>query len=206
MVQEGAKLPNNGPPHLIRETNTVPVPDPTLLTTQQLLGAVQALRELLETKISAADKRIDNNVDIISRLELRVIEEVGHLRELHNEKFRGITVQFTERDIRVEETSRSSKIAVDAALQAAKEAVGEQNKSNALAIAKSENATTKQLDQLSQVMTTVQKSMDDKISDVKERMIEGVGRSTGHNDAWGYFVGAVGVLLAIAAIILRAHV
>ena len=40
------------------------------------------------------------------------------------------------------------EVAVDAALQAAKEAVGEQNKSNALAIAKSEATFTKQIDQI----------------------------------------------------------
>src|SRR5580658_3724506 len=67
--------------------------------------------------------------------------------------FAGIQTQFIERDTRVEQTAKGSKEALDAALQAAKEAVGEQNKSNSVAIAKSEAATNKQMDQLSANIT-----------------------------------------------------
>jgi len=73
-------------------------------------------------------------------------------------------------------------VAVDAALQAAKEAVGEQNKSSALAIAKSETSTTKQIDQLVAQIASQTKNFDDKIGDVKERLTRIEGGAVGHKD------------------------
>jgi len=40
-----------------------PVPDPTLLTTQQLLRELAALRELLETRIGALDRLLSRRMD-----------------------------------------------------------------------------------------------------------------------------------------------
>ena len=40
-----------------------PVPDPTLLTTQQLLRELAALRELLETRINALDRLLSRRMD-----------------------------------------------------------------------------------------------------------------------------------------------
>ena len=93
-----------------------------------------------------------------------------NLKTLHQEKFDSIATQFQERDTRTEQTSRDSKVAVDAALQAAKEAVGEQNKSNALAIAKSEATFTKQIDQIGVLVTSMGKGFDDKVDDIKSRL------------------------------------
>lgn len=87
-----------------------PDPDPTQLTTQQLLREIALTRELFDSQMSG-------------------------LRELHQEKFHSIEIQFTERDKRASDSARDSKTAVDAALQAAKEAVG-----------KSEVSTTKQIE------------------------------------------------------------
>jgi tetrahydromethanopterin S-methyltransferase subunit B len=60
--------------------------------------------------------------------------------------------------------------ASDSIIAAAKEAVGEQNKSSALAIAKSEAATTKQIDQVGSQLTVAAASLTDKIDDTKERI------------------------------------
>ena len=140
-----------------------------------------------------------------------VSASVRHLQELHAERFNSIGTQFLERDTRAEQTSRDSKVAVDAALQAAKEAVGEQNKSSALAIAKSEAGTTKQIDQivvlintttksLSDLLTTTTTSLNDKIEDMKSRLTTIEGRSKASGDVWGYVVGAIGVFIAMAAL------
>jgi hypothetical protein len=120
----------------------------------------------------------------------------------HEEKFNSVQVQFAERDTRTEQTSKDSKVAVDAALQAAKEAVGEQNKSSTLAIAKSEAATTKQIDQISVIINTMAKGLDDKIDDIKTRLTSIEGRAKGLGDGWGYLVGAIGTLIAIAGVIM----
>jgi hypothetical protein len=103
-------------------------------------------------------------------------EQLAQLKQLHQEKFDSIAVQFAERDTRTEQTAAGVKIAVDAALQAAKEAVAEQNRSFALATGKSETATMKQIDALGLAIQTANKGLDDKIADMKDRLtrIEGM--------------------------------
>lgn len=238
--------------------NRTPEPDPTVLTTEQLLravrgetdlfnaklvglekefkatqeslssmradtreaakNAVECLKEVIEARMNASDKAITLIQDAVDRSP-----SVTEVYAKFSEKFESIQTQFEERDTRTEQTSRDSKVAVDAALQAAKEAVGEQNKSSALAIAKSEAATTKQIDQIQVLIATMQKGlddkfgtlqkgMDDKINDLKDRIgviekngLNGITRieshSKGLSDGWGYIVGAGGVVVALIAII-----
>jgi len=209
----------------------IPIPDPTILTTQQLVGAVSSLREILEARIFGMEKLIEqlvkqehglntlieNKLEALTQIQnekfrsieiqfkerdtrneqttrdnrlavdaaLQAAKEAGaaidektaHLQALHGERFHSISTQFIERDVRTEQTSRDSKVAVDAALQAAKEAVGEQNRSSALAIAKSEAATVKQIDQQGLLIQTATGALNDKIEDIKDRLtrIEGMG-------------------------------
>jgi hypothetical protein len=123
------------------------------------------------------------------------------LQELHDEKFNSIQKQFTERDTRTEQTYKDSKVAVDAALQAAKETVGEQNRSAALSIAKSETSTNKQIDQLGVLITTTVQGLNDKIDDLKERLTRLEGHTAGSKDTstdWRT------VLLPFACLILGA--
>ena len=230
---------------------SVPVPDPTLLTTQQLIREIQSLREILEAKIAGNSNRIDNlerlfvekihcveeqygerfkgiqlqfderdtrteqttrdsRVAIDAALQAAKeaaasgVEKTAHLQTLHDEKFRSIAVQFLERDVRTEQTSRDSKVAVDAALQAAKEAVGEQNRSSALAIAKSETATVKQIDQMQVLLQTATAGLESKISDLKDRMtgLESSIRGQGEQrvetrDLQTNVVGIVGLVIGI---------
>lgn len=213
-----------------RHGNSRPVPDPTLLTTQQLLRemgnlkeviftrldgmdraillfqenltrvptdtdkqiarlqelqeektraaatSVELIRDVLQTRLDGMDKAIRLLQDTADRLPIRIDEKIASLSDVHEEKFRSIAVQFVERDVRTEQTSRDSKVAVDAALQAAKEAVAEQNRSSALAISKSEAGTVKQIDQQGLLIQTATSALDGKITDVKERLtrIEGV--------------------------------
>jgi hypothetical protein len=192
-----------------------PVPDPTILTTQQLLREILATRELLEAKIAGNHDMIDmrlHGIDVgIGQLwtvndttPRQVDVKIDMLRHLHDEKFRSIEIQFRERDARFEQSNRDGKTAIDAALQAAKEAVGEQNKSAALAIAKSETATIKQIDAQAALIQTASRATDGKIEDIKERLSrieqsveKGIGRSQGA----GLVAGGMGqVIAAIAAI------
>jgi len=123
-----------------------------------------------------------------------------------------IQTQFKERDTRVEQTAKASKEALDAALQAAKEAVGEQNKSNSVSIAKSEATTLKQIDGLAGSITALATTLNDKIDDLKERLTVIEGRASGDietraagrersNDVLGWVFGAFGILTAIATAI-----
>ena len=216
-------------PDVAAEMGTnIPIPDPSLMTTRQLQREIFGLRELVETRIvslesanalirgiietrlDGMDKAIRLLQDTADKFPARIDEKIGALRDVHEqrfssildshaEKFSSIQTQFKERDVRTEQSSKDSKVAVDAALQAAKEAVGEQNKSSALAIAKSESATTKQIDQLAILINTQQKGFDDKIGDVKDRINRMEGKSTGMAAGWGYLIGAIGAFIAFAA-------
>ncbi len=189
---------------------TVPDPDPTMLTTAQLDRAINGLRDLLTaerlgqreiftTRLDDMDRAKDLLREKIDAMPDEFEKLVAGLRTLHDEKFRSIQVQFAERDVRTEQSAKDSKVAVDAALQAAKEAVGEQNKSSSLAIAKSETATTKQIDQLGVLISTTAKGVDDKIDDIKQRLTTIEGRANGVTTTQE--VGRSNIGLIISAVI-----
>lgn len=210
---------------LAMRANRTPKQDPSELTRLAVLEAkaaareiVGALREVLETKIDgrgqAVDQRfagMDKAIQLLQAMRdqghVEVEAKISALRILHEEKFHSIDKQFAERDVRTETSASQVKIAVDAALQAAKEAVAEQNRSSAASISKSELATTKQIDGQGMLITNSTKSLDDKISDVKERLTRLEGVKSGVNeqqDRTGAFIIGVSIVLAtvIAAITL----
>lgn len=213
----------------------VPIPDPSILTTKQLEREIAQLRELLEgkltigvtnneatkkiieTRLEGMDKAIKLVQDGADKLPFRIDEKIQSLKDVqlekldaltntHSEKFSSIQTQFRERDVRTEQSSKDSKVAVDAALQAAKEAVGEQNKSSALAIAKSEASTTKQIDQITVLIANMTKAFDDKIGDVKDRLTRIEGESSGGRNMWGYVFGGIMLLIAVATFLVKTRV
>jgi hypothetical protein len=223
---------NNPPQHQDSRGENIPIPDPSLATTRQLYREILSLRELLEVKLNSAgndaalirniietrldgmDKAIKLLQDTADEFPARIDEKITALREVqeqkmvaleskHGEKFSSIYTQFKERDVRTDQSSKDSKVAVDAALQAAKEAVGEQNKSSALAIAKSESATTKQIDQLGVLIHQMDKAFDDKIADLKDRMTRIEGSRSGASSLWGILGGAIALLISIILLGLR---
>jgi len=136
-------------------------------------------------------------------IDSAITAAVGRLQELHSEKFESIATQFKERDIRTEQTSRDNKVAIDAALQAQKEAVGKQNESNSQAIAKSEAAFIKQIDQIGILITTMGIATDGKISDIKERLTTIEGIKKGGTDAWAYIISIASIAVAVLAVIFK---
>src|SRR5580700_6126793 len=114
--------------------STVPIPDPTTLTTQQMTREIAALKELftaqleslgteIKTRLDGMDKAIDLVRLAASLLPDHVDEKIDALRQVQDEKCNSIQTQFHERDVRTEQSGKDAKTAVDAALQAAKEAV-----------------------------------------------------------------------------------
>ena len=186
--QPGKDAPN-------RSSDSFPRPDPTVLTTQQLLRELGSVREIIEARLNGMDKAIV--------LIQHAVDKTPTISEIYaevKEKFAGIQIQFRERDTRTEQTSRDSKVAVDAALQAAKELGNEQNKSSAQAIQKSEASTTKQIDQQGEMIRQMEKTFEGKINDLKEVISVMEGHSKGLGDGWGYLVGAFGFLATLWAI------
>ena len=199
----------------------VPRPDPSDRTTQLVDAATAALREIIEARLDAMDKAT-------VLLDTQRAGEIKHLQELHDEKFTsidrsladrdktidqqftdsytGMTLRFSERDVRGERESRDNKIAVDAAFAAAKEAVAEQNKSSALAISKSEAATTKQIDAQAVATDSKFKATDDKIDDLKARLDRGEGSDRGSRATWDGILPVVSILIALTvAVVLIIH-
>ena len=175
------------------------VADPTPLTTQQILREIFNLRELFEAKDAVAKTRFDAMDKAILLLQAfadrtpttkDVQHETATLREVIFEKIDAIKSQFVQLDAQTEKASRDVKSAVDAAFAAAKEAVAEQNKSNAASITKSEASFTKQIDEQSKRMDsiaqnatektdTVKATADEKIDDIRQRMTAMEARTAG---------------------------
>src|ERR1039458_8242705 len=106
---------NGGPPRV----------DPTILTTDMVNAAKEDLRREMASEKIVAETNLKS-------LRIEVMSEIRRVNDVTDQKFDSVRGQFEERDVRVEQTALSGRISLDAALAAAKEAVGEQNKSNTL--------------------------------------------------------------------------
>ncbi|CAB4192757.1 hypothetical protein UFOVP1244_81 [uncultured Caudovirales phage] len=132
---------------------------------------------------------------------------VDGLKTYHGESLDVVSHRFEILEKDIDRRSADNKIAVDNAFLAAKEAVSEQNKSNNLAISKSEVAFADQIRQLGVNIQTMNNAVSDKIDDVKDRInilerttkaVEGHGR--GVSDMWGWIAGFIGVFATIVTL------
>jgi hypothetical protein len=140
---------------------------------------VAQLRELLEARFDGMDQAIRLNAEIIDRVPAERDMAIKHLEELHDEKFGSIALQFAERDVRSQQASEGAKQALDAALLAQKELVAQQNEANSAAAAKAEASFTKQIDQIGTIIQTLEKALDARITELKERIDRGEGSTAG---------------------------
>lgn len=179
-----------------------PIPDPTLLTTQQLLRELHTLREILEARMEGMDRAQAMLQALVDRVPTDVAMKIGQLRELVEEKFRGVHTQLAERDARLTQDRATARAALDTALQAAKELLAEQYRAAGTAVNKSEAAISKQIDQQATQMATTTNAMESKITDLKDRLTRIEGRGSGFTASWGIAVALVGMLLGIGGILL----
>ncbi len=140
---------------------------------------VRQLRELLETRLDGMDRAIRLHAEIIDRVPAERDMAIKHLADLHDEKFASIALQFAERDVRSEQATEGAKQALDAALLAQKELVAQQNEANSAAAAKAEASFTKQIDQIGTIIQTLEKALDARITELKERIDRGEGTTAG---------------------------
>lgn len=182
-----------------------PVPDPTKLTTDAVATALTQVRReiaaledglrreidnrtaIVNTRFDANDKATDLRIGVIAStpdvLRGEIKEAIAHLKALHEERFSAIQQQFTERDVRGEQEKKASKEALDAALLAQKESVSQQNDANTTAAAKTELNFTKQNDQTAVLIATLEKSLSDRLTELKERIDRGEGQGQGESAA-----------------------
>jgi hypothetical protein len=149
--------------------------------------------DVIETRLSGMDEAVRLIASWRERLPAEVKDAVSQLEAVGLERFRtidqrfktmderfsgleaalvalkeGNTLQFKERDTRSERESRDNKVAVDAAFAAQKEAASEQNKSNTLAIDKSEKATAETLNKQADLFKSTTDALGGRIEDTKQ--------------------------------------
>ncbi len=183
----------------------IPVPDPSTLTIDLLRRELAALREIIETRLSAMDQAtalqaaglkdliefgVDSRAHLIADIDRQMSAQreylVGRIEQIMAvgaERFDSINNRFEDRDERIRTLAEHSQNALEAAIKSAAEAVAEQNRANNLAVGKSEVATQKQIDSLITNMGTSIKSLEDKISDLRTRLDSGEGIGLGKADA-----------------------
>jgi hypothetical protein len=157
--------------------DSTPTPDPTVLTTEALIRAVNAERDYVDGRVAVLEQRL-HAIDVatrllnetVNRVPTDVQREVSHLTGLMDERLRSIGLQFAERDTRQEREARDNKLAVDAAFAAQEKQAAAQNKANAEAIGKSEIATSETIRNLTALLNTTGAGLGDKIDDLKERV------------------------------------
>jgi hypothetical protein len=160
-----------------------PIPDPTALTTEASIRMEAMIRNLITS-------------------------EIAHQNDLFSEKLTRVESQFSMLETRTSEQKSDMKAALDAALAAQKEGVASQTAFFKENVTKSETATTERIKGLETLLATSSKSTDDKIGDLKDRLIAIEAVKLGNvegaehvrssaNAIWGYFVGAAGIVLAL---------
>lgn len=150
----------------------IPVPDPSVLTTDIVNVAKEDLRREGQTMQQWHDA-------VINGLRIELMGEIKRLSDIESERLLRIDQRFEERDERTDQIAQLGRISLDAALAAAKEAVGEQNKSNALSITKSENSMKEQVNANANQTSTRLDALADKIEDMKGRIDRGEGGQNG---------------------------
>jgi len=174
-------------PQPMMSTEIKPMPDPTILTTEQLLREINGVTALLRSELAALEKVRDSKFDAVAR-EFQLIEE------------------------RRQEQKVDTKTAVDAALAAAEKAFRDQTANQEKAIQKSETASIEQAKQQNATFTASLQAQADTLSDVKSRVGAIEARALGaaenrtqhqqSNAGMWAVVGGVGGLILLAIVIL----
>lgn len=177
--------------------SNVPIPDPSVLTTEQLRRELGALRDIIETRLDAMDRSTSVFTENLQRVPTDVDKQVGNLRDLHEQKFIGVERQFVERDVRSAGAQTAAQLAVNAALSAQKEAAATQNDAAAAAISKSEIATAKQIDSILALMASNTRAIDDKIASINGRLDRGEGGQRQESSSQSTIIAIAAVVVSL---------
>jgi hypothetical protein len=168
----------------------------------------KAEQQLQEAIYKAQDGHKADIEGIEKRVNASIADQVNFLRDLLGEKFGGVQNQFSERDIRTDQNAVNTKVAVDAALQAAEKAVGKQQESFSAATDKSEASMAKQMDQQREMMAAMRSEVNSKFDDrdkstdeLRARLGQIEGRGAGLHSGWVILIGATGAVGVVIAIL-----
>lgn len=172
------------------QRGSVPVPDPTKLTTDAVTKLESQLKELFGVRFEKIDKELERLSDALDTRPAAIVKDIGHLHDLMAERFNGIAEQFRGRDK-----------AVESALAAQKESVREQNKANLDAAAKSEAGFEKRIEGIAATINAQNKATEDRIGDIKDRLTAIESVKVGSGDTMKWIFGGLAALAAIVAIL-----
>lgn len=174
---------------------------------------ILALRELLENRFVGAEHDIEETRKAVEARENIVEKQIAHaqamsfgkveeLSSVTNEKFFGVAAQFAERDTRTDQRAGDTKLAVDAAFAAAKEAT-----------AKIEAGFTKQIDAMINIIDTKTANLAGGLGDLKDRMTAMENRTVGmvsandvnrkdNTDSRALIFSVIGMVVGISSVAL----
>lgn len=191
---------------------SVPHPDPTSLTTEQLFRALANLRELMEAHLESIKVRIDSmdkasellhvNLETVVRphdldaLRDLLVARIERSDVVAGEKFSGIGTLFVELDKRNSQLKIAGDTAIAAAMAAAEKAVGENNKSFSASVAKSEATTGDALRSLDNQLKTEIRATNDKVSTIASRQDRNEGGSASLIAVGSAAVAAISLFIA----------
>jgi hypothetical protein len=187
------------------DRNNAPVIDPTRNVLDLVTAAIKRQDDIRDVLVSTFTDRLDVVVkhvdDVLTMRSTHAQEMTSALNERVDEKFKSVDMQLAliERQ-RVEQKADTQK-AVDAALAAQKEAVREQTTASDLAIGKSENAMTKQVDQQGVTFATAIQGTERVLQDLKDRVTRIESVKQGSTDGRSALIAIVSVFVSVLSLI-----
>lgn len=148
----------------------IPVPDPSLRTTEQIDRAVKARTDLAVAQLDTIRQRLDDMDKAneilsanVTRVPTDVDKQVGSLKELHGVRFAAVDKQFELLEKQTIREGAANALALAAALSAQKEAAAESKKASDLATDKSAKTTSDAIDKLAELVNVTINALTVKI-------------------------------------------
>lgn len=153
------------------QVETKPNPDPTIATNEAVERAMKSERDYVDGQIAILVERLTGidratmlRVQAIDHMPAQIVVEVNRLETLFESQLNSLAARTAE------QKADTTKALTDA-LAAQKEAVASQTASSEKSITKSETATTERIKGVEALLATTAKSTDDKIGDLKDRIV-----------------------------------
>ena len=118
----------------------------------------------------------------LTSLNERVTALVVARSEVDHERFASVDLRFKERDIRFDKSAKDHQIAIDLAL----------------------SSSVRQIEQMTSALTALTKSFDERVNDMKDRLISMEAGKDGVGKALGWIIAAAGLVIA-SGIALVSH-
>lgn len=119
----------------------------------------------------------------LTSLNERITALVAARSEVDHERFSAVDLRFKERDIRFDQSAKDHQIAIDLAL----------------------SSSLRQIEQMTGALTAITKSFDERVGDMKDRLIAMEAGKDGSGKAIGWLIAIFGLIIA-AGVALINHI